>query len=539
MKVRILSLVLCILIIAVSIVSCTPGQQGDEAPPPSSGDNSVAGNVTDKEESDRNEVMKPLTNDFLSRTATEYKNINGKTVSLYNFFIDSNEAGNNPNFPQAVLIYQCMRYKDAHPTENVSITVTSFHLSVYLAACLDPESPEYGNMKNLFDEDYSEDGYYRLSYLLVEAARKGIEVTVIGQIDASAVRMNDGTIRPDGDFDAYFTSHLKDSAYIEGKTVADFMTFRKAYWLSYGDKSAADMMHNKTLTVSNFIDNDGNEHGCAFWTGSINLDGIHESGANGNSGVQSAVVVVEHDELRRVAYNYTRLLANYCKQEEAVVFRKLVNQMNTEQIALINAGKASEIPADEQIVYLGTENDSVFELYFSSFGGAQNSWDTVNNPYCKYLSKLSPSVSDTGYIELIWNNVKYKQTFALTDMIIKYIANAFVANGRTDNTLSLHLPGMIVEDFADLTEGENIGTLSLNEYNIGYHIKDILLSYEENGERHYVTVYNSLNIHEGSMAYQTNTVLVVNETRATGNNNYVNYGIMTTPGIDFESKRIK
>ena len=67
----------------------------------------------------------------------------------------------------------------------------------------------------------------------------------------------------------------------------------------------------------------------------------------------------------------------------------------------------------------------------------------------------------------------------------------------------------------------------------------LVCSYEENGERHYVTVYNSLNIHEGSMAYQTNTVLVVNETRATGNNNYVNYGIMTTPGIDFESKRIK
>ena len=298
-------------------------------------------------------------------------------------------------------------------------------------------------------------------------------------------------------------------------------------------------MHSKTLSVSNYIDSDGNEHGATIWTGSINVDGVHSSGINGHNSIQSAVIISEHEELRRVMYNYTRLMAEYCDQEQSIIFRNLIREMNTEQIALLSQGKGAEIPSDKQVVYLGTENDPVFELYFTSFGGTQNSWDTLNNPYCKYISKLSPSVSGSSYIEFYWNNVKYKQDFNLADTIMKFIARSFEKNGSTENVLSLNLPGIDEGLFSGLTEGTNIGRLALNERNIGYHIKDLQLSYEENGVRHYVTIYNSLNIHEGSMAYQTNTVLVVNETAATGNNNYVNYGYMTLPSMGFENKRLK
>ena len=529
MKKKIIAFLLCI----ITILSASPVYAY-----------SIEGMVkfyTDKEgmpANDRDALLQTENNDFLSRTETEYENINGKNVRVYGLFSDFLESQNNPNFAQVLLVYQCIKYKDAHPEKDVSITITSFHFSVYVAACLDPTSPDYGKMKNLFDEEYTDDGYYRLTYLLVEAARKGIEVTVIGQIDAAAVTAAENDARADGDFDIHFRGELDKDAYIQGKKVSDYMTFRKAYWKSYGDKSAADMMHNKTLTVSNYIDNDGNEHGSAVWLGSINIDGVNHQGINGNYSVQTGIVITDHDDIRRVIYNYTRLMTDFCEQEEVVLFRSLVNKMNTEQIALLSQGRGNEIPSDEQIVYIGTENDPVFELYFTAFGGTQNTWDTLNNPYCKYIAKLSPSVSGNSYIEFIWNNPKYNQTFVLSDTIIKYITNAFRTNSRLENNLQVRLPGVEGTDFAGLTEGVNIKTLSVNEYNIVYHTKDIQLSYEENGVRHYVTLYNSLNIHEGSMAYQTNTMLVINETAETGNDFYIDYAIMTVPGIDFTSRRI-
>ncbi len=497
--------------------------------------NNLATSITNK----RAELLTPLDNDYRSRTEVTYDNINGKTVTAYTLMVDYGEGFfNNPNFAQAVMIYQAMRYKDKHPEENVQITITSFHFSVYLAACLDESSPDYGKMICLYDAEYNDRGYYRLSYLLVEAAKKGIEVTVIGQIDASGVTQEDGSWRADASFWIFFADSQWQPAYISGKTVGDFMTFRVAHWTSYGDKSAADMMHNKTCTVSHYIDNDGVEHKDAIWVGSINLDGISGTGMNGNNSVQTGLVVTNHAELRRVIYNYTRLMTNYCEQEEISLFREAVITANTKQIELLRTGRGNEIPAGEQIVYIGTENDSVFELYFTPLGGDFSTWDTLYNPYSKYLSKLLPSVSGESYIELLWNNVKFNTNFDLSTIFIDVIKTAFLENGNLQNRLHLHLPGLDGNVFSELVNGENIGQSDINNYVVYYHTKDLQLSYQEEGERYYVTILNSLNFHEGSMYHQSNTILVIKETAETGNDLYTDYAILTTPGMDFESYRI-
>ncbi len=488
----------------------------------------------------RNELLTPENNDYLSRTAVTYEGVNGKPVTVYSLMIDVNGAFyNHPNFAQIVMLYQCIRYKDAHPEEAVQITLTSFHLSVYLAGCVDPTSPDYGRVMNLFDADYNDQGYYRLSYLLVEAAKKGIDVTVIGQIDAAGTDQTDGTHRPDASFDAYFTAALSQDAYIAGKKVSDFMTFRVARWLSYGDKAAADMMHNKTCTVSHYIDNNGVEHRDALWVGSINLDGISGYGYNGNNSVQTGMVVANHGEMRRVMVNYTKLMADYCKQEEITLFREAVISATTKQMELLNAGRGSEIPADKQIVYPGTAEDKVFELYFTPFGGDFSTWDTTYNPYAKYLSKLLEAASGKDYLELIWNNVKYDQDFELSKTLIEVVKTAFLTSGNTQNRLALHLPGLDGAAFSSLQAGQNIGYTAINAYTVYYHTKDLQLSYVEDGQRYYVSLFNSLNFHEGSMYHQTNTVLVVKETAATGNDLYIDYAILTTPGMDFESYRVK
>lgn len=476
-------------------------------------------------------------NDFNSRTQVTYHNINGKDVNLYTFCIQTNEPQNNPNFAQAVMLWQAIRYKDAHPDEEVYATISSFHFSIVLAACLDEKSENYGMMKNLYETDYTEDGYYRLSYLCLEAARKGINITVIGQIDASAVLQDENSARPDISFAGYFNSHLNDPAYIEGKTVKDFMNFRHAKWLSYGDKSATDMMHLKLCTVSNYIDNSGVEHGTAVWMGSINLDGVDYRGINGNNSIQTGLVITDHDELYRVLYNYVNILKDWCEQEDALTFRTIANAMATEQIDLIKAGRENEIPADEQIVYLGTENDKIFKMYTTPFGGAGNTWNTDYNPYCTYISELAEAAKGEDSIEFIWNSAKFNQNFDLGDVMMKVLADSFEKSANLNNRLHLKFVSsdkFIPETFSALEVGKNIGYLSINNSSGHYHSKDIHLSYVKEGVRHYVTLVNTLNLHEGSMCYQSNLFLVIDETVETGNNFYVDYLSMLLPSIELE-----
>ena len=479
----------------------------------------------------REELLEPQDDLFCSRTSVTYENINGGPVTVYSFYRDTHERGNNPNFAQAVLIYQCLQYKLARPEEDVFMTVSSFHLSIALSACVVPGSPDYGSTRNIYDADYTEDGYYRLSYLLVEAARNGIEVTVIAQLNAAGTLQEDGTKREDFSFVSYFTPFLSEPSNIPGKKIGDFMTFRPSYWTCYNNKPAADMMHNKVCTVSNFLDADG----VAFWTGSINLDGVNYLDQNGNDSIQTAVLVEGHEALRRIAYNYTRILADYCDQEDAVPFRVRISAETTRQVDLLTQGRGNEIAPDEQIVYLGTENDPVFELYFTPFGGSFSTWEPTYNPYIKYFQKLMDASKGSERIELIWNNVKYVQTFELANMITEAIAKSFEDSANPDNVLWLHLPGVDGSYFSDLY-GED--GFSLNETSELYHSKDLQLSYVEDGVRYYVSVLNSLNFHEGSMFHQTNTVLVIKERDEIGNDFYIDYITITTPGLDIRSRRV-
>lgn len=476
----------------------------------------------------RNEVKSILDNNFLSRTQATYENINGQTVDVYTFYRAGGESQNNPNFSQILMVKQCLDYKLAHPDEDVKIVIASFHFSVVLAACLDENSPEYGHLKNLYEQDYDEEtGYYRLAYLLGEAAKWGVEVTALAHLHANPVKINANQSRSDIMFEDYYYPLLEEPAYIEGKKVGDFMTAKKFEWTSYGDQAATDMMHLKVCAVSHYIDSDGVEHkNGAVWTGSTNIDGVNYLGKNGNDSIQTSMIVSGHFDLYRVAYNYCRLIAQYSRQQESTVFRDLVSKMATEQIALILNGRGHEIPADEQIVYVGTEDDSVFELYFTPLGGDANRWDTQNNPYCKYLQNILPQVSGEAYIELFWNNVKYKQSNDLLDTFLEVIAYSFLENPNVENYLQLCLPGMDTSGFADLKQGSNIGKLKIIDRGVGYHTKDLQLSYSIGGERHYVTLYNSLNMHEGSMSYQVNTILVIHETVATGSQLYTEYAIM-------------
>ena len=473
---------------------------------------------------------------FQSLSTVNFENINGKTVTADLFARAEDEALNSPNVGQGILIYQCIKYKEKNPEKEVYLSCTSFHFSVVASVCIDPESNYFGYMRSLYDEEFDEDGFYRISYLLVRAAQLGINVVVIGQLDANPVWQGEED-RYDYHFDEYFESHLEDESVIEGKKVGDFLNFKKANWTSYGDKSASDMMHVKSCTVTNYLDYNGVEHGAGVWLSSMNVDGIYPNGYSAH-GLQTGIILSEHEEIRRVVYNYTTIMADYCGQEDSALFRNKINKMNTSQTDLILEGRGEEIPLEERIVYLGSESDPVFEMYFTPVGGNAGTWETTYNPFSKYISKLNPSVSGANAITFAWNNVKYLNNFEFSKTLTNTLVYAFTNNARLNNKLYLHLPGFETEKLSGLVEGENIGRKSVNDVSLVCHNKDFQLSYVENGVRYYVTVLNSLNFHQGAMSYQANTFLVIKETKQTGNDLYVDFGKAVTAGVIDENDRI-
>ena len=474
---------------------------------------------------------------FMSKGQTQYANINGKTVFIDAFFRLNTEAANNPNVGVGLMLYQCIQYKIAHPEEDIKIAFSTYRLSVTAAVCVDPESKFYGYMRSIHDANYDEFGFVRIVYMLAEAARMGINVTIVGQLNAYGLKQYHPTNKnntkwiDDISYNSYFKSALKTDCYdkyAEGKKVSDYMNFCRVEW-GLDDKGAADMMHVKACAVSHYRDINGVDHGPAVWFGSTNLDGIDYRGSNGNNGTQSGVIVSDHDEIFRITYNYINLMSRYGLQEEVYELRRIITDANVNQRKLIQEGKEDLIPEDEQIVYEGSENDPIFELSFTPIGGGVDVWDVVNNPYCKYISKMAQS---EDYMTFTWNNVYIDEGFFISDTLHSMVENAFLTNKNKNNLIFLLVKGFDLTALKTLKVGEDIGYAYLNKdvYNIYTHSKDIVLSYQEDGVRHYVSIMSSCNFHLGALGYQNNSLLIINETDTTGNGFYKTFGGVTTRG---------
>ena len=466
---------------------------------------------------------------FMSRNTTLFENVNGADVTVDTFVYQPGIPSDNPNFGEGILIYQAMVYKKNHPEEEVSIDISSFRFSVNAAVCINRNSRYFGYMRNLaMNVEYDKYGFVKIAYLLVTAAGMGIHVNLIGQMDAYPIPSNDSLIR----FYTHYLDSACESAYAPGCRIRDYLDFHFCYWTSYGEDAATDMMHTKLCAVSAYTDMNGTDHRWAVWTSSANLDGVNNNGTNGNNKVQTGSIVSGHADLYRVSVNYLRLMGAYCAQEDVYLFREIAIQRTREQLALLAEGRGGEIPADEQIVYTGTEQDDVFELYFSPFGTDSDVWDPLGNPYCKFVDKLNQS---DGPISFVWNNANFI-SFPLSTALLEGVSAAFHNNPNPENRLFVYLKGLaertLVNEYSDLTVGQTIGYKSLNRKIFSdIHNKDLQFSYYENGEPAYVSLLNSLNIHNGSMFYQSNFTLVIKEKTNNESSVYFTLADYTTEGI--------
>lgn len=464
---------------------------------------------------------------FMSKGTTTFNNINGGTVTVDSFIYPPNSAKDNMNVGQGLMIYQALLYKQAFPQEEVYIDISSYRFSVQAGVNINRNSRYFGYMRNVTPGvDYDEYGFVRIAYLLITAAKMGIHVNVIGQVDGYPASTLDRNLYQ------YFTTQLEDPcdpAYVKNGIISDYLNFSYCEWTVGADgKGGTDMMHNKLCAVSHYLDMNGVAHKNAVWTSSANLDGIKNNGINGNWTLQTATIISDHEGIYRTSVNYLRLIAGLCEQEDIIEFQDIVNSMSTEQIDLILAGKENLIPKDKQIVYLGSASDNVFEMYFTPFGGGRLSWDEKYNPYCKYLRELYDS---EDFIMFSWNAAQYTGEFPLGKQMETMITDAFHKNKHVNNVVYMNTETFDGSSFDDLIVGKDIGFKSFNTKDFGsIHNKDLLFSYSKDGQRYYVSLLNSCNMHSGSMYYQSNFALVIKETSCSDDSVYSIMAKHTTKG---------
>ena len=471
----------------------------------------------------------PLANNpenFQGLGSTSYANINGKTVYAEAFYRLPDEGLHDPNYGMGLLIYQCIQYKLKHPDEDVKIGYSSYRTSVSAAVCVIPESKYYGYMRSLYGTNYDEQGFVRISYMLVEAARMGIEVTMINQLPSYGVLQYDPDTdelrkRSHIDYRKYFNVALNTSCYDkyvgEGKKVSDYLAYTAVEW-TVTDQTE-NMQHMKSAIVSHYLATDGTEYSPGIFVSSANFDENNYRGANGNNNSQSGAIVSNHDDLFRVMYNYMKLMEKYSYKEGLQELRLIMTKANEEQIALIQSGRGDEIPPDEQIVYLGTENDPIFEMYFTPIGGARDSWDIVHNPICKHMNNFAAS---KDYVEFVWIHAEYARPYTGT-VIEKILINKYCNEPNPNNKIVTKASKLQIDPIKALELGTEIGYQDIKG-GASTHSKDLMMSYEQNGERHYVSIMTSCNYYMIAFNLRTNSILVINETDETGNGFYKAFG---------------
>lgn len=474
------------------------------------------------------------TSNFHSHATAVYDDINGRTVTVDTLYRKFKEALNDPNFSLGLLIYQCIQYKIAHPEEPVEIAFSALRVSASLAVCINPESPYYGYVRALLgNEDYDANGFVRISYLFVEAAKMGIKVNILATKPSYSASQWDpatGTVIPakdvsEPDYKKYFDkakNYACYEKYADGKKVSDFLTIREVEW-NDTDKASTDIVHVKTCTVTAYRDKYGMDHEYGVWFSSTNLDTADYRGYNANGGSQSGVIISNHPEIYNVSKNFLELTMKYYKMDDIYEFRRVARDRLKDQVEAFQNGTIDQIPYNERIVYLGSETDKVFEVYFTPLGGNIDDWDTTYNPYCKYVQEFYESDNDAGVV-FSFNNPNFENNFQISNVLVDALEHKFIANKGTGNRLNLRAKNGVFSNLKKLKAGNNIGFINVKTTHDNVHEKDIIMSYVTDGERRYVSILNSCNFNLGALFYQTNHIIVIKETEETGNTVYTSLG---------------
>lgn len=445
------------------------------------------------------------TNEFLSWEESTYSNINGKDVTTNFYYWPGNSQIDHPNIGIGLLLYRAIKYKLANPTQENEVCITSFHYSLTVAVNLVKESQYYGTMKPLDDEMMDRDGYVRITYLTAYAASIGIHVYIAPQLGATNPL---DTIEGIDDYYLPLLNQPCSSKHGLGDhKIGEYLHYNRCKWVSYDGKSAADMFHIKTLLAKHYLGDDGLVHDNTVFTTSANLDSAYADGTSGGNISQTGLIVSNHEYLYRAHRNFIVYSSKYFNQDDVFEFRKDFKAEIARQKAEISANGYQNI-LDTMMIYLGSEQDKVFEVQFAPSTEYMTSW-TNENPYCKYVDKL---LNSRGAISLYFTNPKAGFNADILQTFLFRIIKAFKlerAKEEIDKSVFYFNSPSPDSLFEEIVEGVNVGRKVFNHKED--HQKDILFEYEEAGKRCSTLMMTTSNYHAGSNFYQVNSCLLIKQ----------------------------
>ena len=409
---------------------------------------------------------------LLSRNTALYKNINGQKVLADAYYCNKGEAYGTNEAALGLLLYNSIIYKIDNPDKDVSISFVSSDMSLETAVCVVYQSRYFGYVRNLEGEgsEYDRNGFIRISYMLIEAAKMGIDVEIV-------------SLGAEDDFTLYVSGGLEQSCYdkyAKGKKVSDYLKLMTVNW---AEEEAREALNITAITVSAYCDRFNTVYENATFLSGAGLVGVNESGERESS--CSGVTISGHREIYVATKNFIGLLGQYADADSSDDFRKALSERNSAQAARFAEGKESRIPEEERIVWLGNKNDAVFKLVFSCGDGEGSARDLYSDTIesLAYSAEHYPNES-----RLLLINGSAEKGQALSAATAEAIGVAFVDNKNGENRISL-----------TLKEYENVKLLTLNKSDIGYidlndsgaGSDETLLSYVDEGGRAYVTVISS------------------------------------------------
>lgn len=442
---------------------------------------------------------------LLSRNTAFYKNAEGKKILADAYYCAEGEEYGTNEAAVGLLLYNSIIYKIENPKASVSISFTSSDIDIETAVCVVYQSRYFGYVRDIEGEgnEYDGNGFIRISYMLVEAAKMGIDVNI-----ASLTGEKD-------DFTLYIGRGLESkcySKYAKGKSVSDYLTLETVKWSEDG---AGDAISLTALTVSAYTDRFKDKYidGAVFISGG-GLSGVDENGKRVES--CSGVTVTGHKEIYNVTKNFIGLLAEYSDEDEFDAFKKVLNERNAAQTDMFARGKQASIPEKERIIWLGDENDGVFKLCFSIGEGKAYS---LYESEIAALASFAEKYPDESRV-LLLNTSTYKDGSALLSKVSDAVGSAFADGKNSENRLSLTVKGYKNQKLSSLTS-EEIGYVSHSDKGSGSD--ELLLSYLTEDGRVYVTLLSSPLMEDGDES-RVDMLLSISESEALGDSFFMAIG---------------
>ena len=425
-------------------------------------------------------------------------------------------------FKYVDVMNQALRYKKAHPKEDVAVRFAMYSLSPDICFYFDESDPKYGEITSESIPGKTEN----ILESIVRLAKNGVKVDFVVQSNVTSK------------MEPYFAeSCIADPS----KKVSDFLDFHRVMW---GGESE-QQMHAKFITADKALDDDGTELSNVVYLASHNVDPLYDNFYKSTQErAQTGVLIIGNKGIFEAFNKYQQLVGKNINDQ-----KNFQEQVRTAHVSHSLNYKDKYFETHFTPVLSVVEPDPFSPDSYSPVTDKESAWDTENNVFAKYVEELAGS--DQGP-RLFYANVYHYKT-AYTDLfgwkIFKTLRGLYFGK-KYDNSSDTYTAEQQAKDLelmkkkklkpdkkSPLTTKWIIETSTSPhrftndtgfrkgmelisggkalyykaDHKYQSHCKDVLISYIKDGSQKYVTISGSTNLKRDGNANKANASVVILE----------------------------